>query len=757
MTKEKGKQMGKNTVKKIIACMVLVFVMCGYGMLDGYAADTSECTTYGGSNIGDQDYYTWSDTVKSYLVYQNGRYMRFQANAVRSGYLVEYYDKNFKLLSRRAVNKELDMFGGFCQSGDYYYVLSGQTNYDESDNVEVYRITKYDKNWNRISSCGLKGANTYIPFDAGSARMTSSGRYLMIRTCHEMYKKSDGYHHQANVTIQVDMQTMKVIDSFTDVMNTEYGYVSHSFNQFIHMENGRIVAVDHGDAYPRSIVLIKYPSAIGSDGFHEWNCEATDVISFDGETGDNYTGATVGGFEMSSSSYLIAGSRDIGDGATYGRDIYVASVSRSSGSVKVNNITNYSDGYSETPHLVKTGSDSFVLIWGRDSKVYYTKIAGSGRRVGDVYSMEGDLSDCEPVMANDRITWYTWKNNEIAFYQINSGRLSSHSVKKVTSDHSFVIKGCDTKSGKVDLRCSKCGESKSIYTMTDFTTYWRKSDDSGAYSTEYDAAFRKGQVLPFTVSYDLSDDAYNNTLDISMIYKSSDPGIIEIAESETGQPELKFLRNGIATVTMYPTYNPALKKSYTLQVGPTGSVTMSAVNNTSAGISVKWKKTAGVKGYIVYRQSVGTKKWTRVKRISNARTVSYVDTAVKNNQGRKYTYKVAAYITLNGSDKEAAVSRGVSIARLCTPSVKAANVKGRKLKASWKKMTGVTRWQMQYASNKTFAKGKIVTCSSKTVAKTVGSLKKGRTYYVRLRSCSNYGGKTRYSGWSKIVKVKINK
>lgn len=184
MTKEKGKQMGKNTVKKIIACMVLVFVMCGYGMLDGYAADTSECTTYGGSNIGDQDYYTWSDTVKSYLVYQNGRYMRFQANAVRSGYLVEYYDKNFKLLSRRTVNKELDMFGGFCQSGDYYYVLSGQTNYDESDNVEVYRITKYDKNWNRISSCGLKGANTYIPFDAGSARMTSSGRYLMIRTCH---------------------------------------------------------------------------------------------------------------------------------------------------------------------------------------------------------------------------------------------------------------------------------------------------------------------------------------------------------------------------------------------------------------------------------------------------------------------------------------------------------------------------------------------------------------------------------------------
>ena len=66
---------------------------------------------------------------------------------------------------------------------------------EESADVEVYRITKYDKDWNRISSAGLYDCNTTVPFDAGSARMDSAGDYLFIRTCHEMYQSSDGRNH----------------------------------------------------------------------------------------------------------------------------------------------------------------------------------------------------------------------------------------------------------------------------------------------------------------------------------------------------------------------------------------------------------------------------------------------------------------------------------------------------------------------------------------------------------------------------------
>ena len=35
---------------------------------------------------------------------------------------------------------------------DAYYIVSGQNNPDELADVECFRITKYDKNWNRITS-----------------------------------------------------------------------------------------------------------------------------------------------------------------------------------------------------------------------------------------------------------------------------------------------------------------------------------------------------------------------------------------------------------------------------------------------------------------------------------------------------------------------------------------------------------------------------------------------------------------------------
>ena len=52
-------------------------------------------------------------------------------------------------------------------SGNNYYVLSGQENPKQNDSLEVFRITKYDKNWNKIKSCGLYG-------DRKSTRLNSS-------------------------------------------------------------------------------------------------------------------------------------------------------------------------------------------------------------------------------------------------------------------------------------------------------------------------------------------------------------------------------------------------------------------------------------------------------------------------------------------------------------------------------------------------------------------------------------------------------
>ena len=90
--------------------------------------------------------------------------------------------------------------------------------------------------------------------------------------------------------------------------------------------------------------------------------------------------------------------------------------------------------------------------------------------------------------------------------------------------------------------------------------------------------------------------------------------------------------------------------------------------------------------------------------------------------------------------------------------VKAKNKKKKKMAVSWKRKTGVSGYQIQYAQNKKFTKKK----KTKNVAKykssaTIKGLKKGKKYYVRVRAYKKGGGKKAYGKWSNVKKVKIKK
>ena len=586
---------GVQGLKKSIIAVVTGFTVAA-GILSGgitgrlgggqqvQAAEVA-CTTYTGDNIEDQnyEYSQWAKPIRSYLTYENGTYMRVQAGADANGYVVEYFDSSFTITGRKIVPQELPLFGGFYEMNGNYYILSGQTNKNESDSVEVYRITKYTKDWNRVASCGLYGANTTVPFDAGSARMAAYGNYLMIRTSHEMYA-IDGVNHQANVTIQVDTSTMKITDSFTKVMNINYGYVSHSFNQFIQMENGKIVAVDHGDANPRSIVLVRYPSVVTSSGFtrgisYSSACKATDIVAFEGTKGANYTGATVGGFEISDTAYLTAGSVDIDSTAKYsaGQDIFVGVVSKSTDAVTVNKITNYTagQGTTDTPQFVKIGTNSYMLLWHRGSSVYYTKIDGNGNQVGAIYSLAGDLSDCVPVLAGDKLVWYTWKNEILQFYQININDLSDYTVKNVVLGHSYQVSATNASDASVVLTCSKCGQSHTEYVVKSFAVYWYGSADNGYYYTNYESRYDTGTKLKFLLrnqTYSSESDSTNQNSE--MVWESSDTSIATVSNLTDESGTVNMLKPGIVKISIYPKYNPSCKKATTFRIGKEGEVSL---------------------------------------------------------------------------------------------------------------------------------------------------------------------------------------
>ena len=591
--------MKKRMLSIVLSGAMAVSTAVSAGSFSAFAV--AQCVAYSGSNVNAQDYVQWSNTVKSYLtVCDNGNYMRVQSGAIEGKLLVEYYSSDFEPLSTKLIDNELPIFGAFYDSGNNYYVLSGQENPKQNDSLEVFRITKYDKNWNKIKSCGLYGANTTVPFDAGSARMTHSGDHLLVRTCHEMYKSSDGNNHQSNVTIEVDMPSMTITDSYTGVMNVEYGYVSHSFNQFIKTDGTHIVALDHGDAHPRSAVLVKYNSDFTTGKFFPSYYEKggnIDVVTYPEYTSGhyNYTGAAIGGFDVSSSSYIVAQSTVDLDyiNTSKTRNVYVSAVSKDLSTNKLNKITSYAEGTdsASAPQLVKINDNSFLLLWARDTKVSCVKLNADGTVNGSIHTFEGSLSDCQPVIKNGRAVWYVYDKNNVTFNSLNLSNLDDIKTVDVKTGHDYETKYASKTDGTVTQTCKSCGYVNKFTVPTSTTVYWRTDISNTSFSSVLSKTqFSAGDSIDFWL-YD----------DTDYTVEFSDCSMVSVNKLENYSNDIRritFKNGGSLTVKIYPTYNPSVAKTYKFTCGCTSHTYGSAVITkqptcTSEGTKTKTCKQCG--------------------------------------------------------------------------------------------------------------------------------------------------------------------
>lgn len=84
------------------------------------------------------------------------------------------------------------------------------------------------------------------------------------------------------------------------------------------------------------------------------------------------------------------------------------------------------------------------------------------------------------------------------------------------------------------------------------------------------------------------------------------------------------------------------------------------------------------------------------------------------------------------------------------------NIKGKKAKATWKKESGISGYQIRYATNSKFSRVKTKSVSKSKTTYTM-KLTKGKTYYFQIRSYKTLNKKKYYSSWSSTRKVKINK
>ena len=395
--------------------------------------------------------YTWyyQTASKSYLYVRDGVYTRVED--IGEKVIVERYSESFQYQGGMEIAYELPIFGAFYNGAKYNFLVFGQENSEESDEAEVLRIVKYDKDWNRLGALSFYGCNTYVPFEAGNVSFAEYDDFLFIRTCHTMYAKDDGLHHQACMTFSLKQSDMSKVDEFWSVYNIGCGYASHSFNQYIRVANNKIVALDHGDAYPRSIVVGYYNKPV-SEGKISYSYSHADMLSIPGTIGANYTGVNVGGFEISSTHYLAA--VNTVDFEQYDTSrvknlklLTMPVTTMDASEVIVKNITEYpedGDLSVSNPYLVDMGNDTFSLIWEETKRSNYqygtptyhnrVKVAmvdAAGNIIGEVKELEGNLSDCQPIYKDGMLLWYVTDNSAPKFYVVFINEKSEISDKKL--------------------------------------------------------------------------------------------------------------------------------------------------------------------------------------------------------------------------------------------------------------------------------------------------------------------------------------
>lgn len=384
--------------------------------------------------------------------------------------VVERYDSNLECLGTvQVVEPELPRFGGFLAGTDANFLVFGQTNEPENDSVEVLRVVKYDKDWNRTDSASVYGGNIREPFAAGTFDAVERGKWLYIRAGHTMYKSGDGANHQKSFTLALNTETMEVVDdqlgggaflptsasfdhsapdfgdwdfSFVtqqwtngltgEVRDKDWnilipavhpgfgaGYTSHSFAQELAVDtNDQIVSADLGDAYPRAIKLTRYGQRAEFDAGARIPDQTIDILEIPGETGDNTTGVTLGGLEaLGNGSYLCtyASSGIVDDSAP--KAVYAVFVGPEFTEDSMKTIEVAGKANVDALWTVPKDADSGFILWrektggDEDSVVKFVEYRSDGT-ISSQHAFRALPSDCEPVYAHGKLVWYVCDPNK---------------------------------------------------------------------------------------------------------------------------------------------------------------------------------------------------------------------------------------------------------------------------------------------------------------------------------------------------------
>ena len=378
---------------------------------DGFC--TRNTSGFAWVNGGENDYSVWSAPMQSFL-YEEGGYLyrlesRYDSQPTAMEYTIhlEQYTLDGEYVKTlNALETEHGRLGGFYKGADAYYlafIIWDQT--DDRTDGDGLLIRKYDRNWNPVAEGSIITEETYRITRAGNLRMTEYDGRLYIHTSNKGYVDSGGTHHQSSGTYIFN-------ESDLSQAHMSYSQVSHSFNQFILEDQGKIYTADHREGWTED------GPCIGRYATDDEFTPEAGVFPFLYKRrggGDNYDGFSVGGFEVCPDSCLIAYNLDI-DGPDTNRNVYLSVTDKElkySKQILLSDYTAKGDKTGRLPQLVKVNDGLFLVLWEeydksiRNTIVRMVLVDSAGNRCSETGRFFGRLSDCEPILNSDGyVVWY---------------------------------------------------------------------------------------------------------------------------------------------------------------------------------------------------------------------------------------------------------------------------------------------------------------------------------------------------------------
>ena len=751
----------------------------------------------------------------SELVATSNGYMRVFYDGEKIN--IEYYDNNFDIQSKKSVAMELSIWGGFYAGSNAYYVVEGQNNTDESDTAEVIRVIKYDTNWNKIGAAkvtgnpGIFGGEVRYPFDYGCVEMTEYNDTLYIVTGHEGYvDPAYNQGHQGFLMIAVDEASMtgSIVDC--DLW--------HSFAQYIDCKDSNLYVLEQSEG-SRYTKLTKYNAenlknsisfpVLEYGGSHTSAWAIACYASVDGMaiSSDNVLCL---GTSIDQSQY-----DSVSSDTAHNIYLTVTPISNfSKDTTTVKWLTDYS-GEGKCflgTKITKVNDNRFMVSWEEyntsqvastddglsASILHYMFINGNGDAVSEEFTAAAPISGCQPIVKDSKIVYYASNANMVNFYSINTGNGNfSKKVYRVAGENA-------TWELKEDvLTISGIG---AISVDTKARLRYPVSSTAGGFSySSNDNVWKqiRDKVKKIVVAEGITsipESAFENFDKLTEVEIGE--GVISIGEKAFYECDIlskitipssvtsigeDFLWTGyywiydnshVVKATIY-----APKDSYAIQYAQengirykiigedtnndgngddvnsgngdndsivSGGMNSSGVNGDS--ISILEASISGIKESYAYtgkaqQPEVMVNLGGKTLKKDTDYTVSYENNI---NTGK-------ATIKIDGmNDYDGTITKTFKIVPKKATISKLKSLKSKTINVTWKKDSQATGYQIQYAMDSKFKKGKktITITKKSTISKKISKLTKNKKYYVRIRAYKKIDGQKCYGAWSKTKKVK---